>query len=191
MTFSDQCGDVIPSGAERQADSAVLPGAEPSGCSLPRPKEPGLPKDWQANRQTLALWNQGTVERIDGSVRSNWVMCWCFVREKVERVRVERRRPRESTDKKRQMLTCHTISSSCLHPTCQHFQHLFLLFQFHIYRVRAKETWKQKMKGKKISHIQELPSWKTLNSGITSNFWLLKRKTSKAFQHIKSHETLS
>lgn len=55
MTFSDRCGDVIPSGAERQADSAVLPGAEPSGCSLPQPKEPGLPRDWQANRQTLAL----------------------------------------------------------------------------------------------------------------------------------------
>lgn len=164
MTFSDQCGDVIPSSAERQADSSVLPGAEPSGCSLPRPKEPGLPKDWQANRQTLALWNQGTVERIDGSVRSNWVMCWCFVREKVECVRVERRRPRESIDKKRQMLTCHTISSSCLHPTCQHFQHLFYCFNSMFI------VWEQRKPGNRKWRVKKSVTYKNCHH---EKLWIL------------------
>lgn len=61
-----KCGDVIPSGAERSADSAVLPGAEPSGCSLPEQKEPGFSGDWRANRQTLTFWNQGTLKHVDG-----------------------------------------------------------------------------------------------------------------------------
>lgn len=55
LTLICNCGDVFVSGAERQVDSAVLPGAEPSGCSLPQQKEPGSSRDWQANREALTF----------------------------------------------------------------------------------------------------------------------------------------